>query len=214
MKYFGSSRCGIWTWIFMLLCAGCLIPEGHAAEKSTHVRGFERLIEAENFKGVAADVDATGKLPVVDGRWSRQESEGYSGNACVQGPGEDVTISFEVPGDGVYYFWIYHVTSIAGSTAFNLFVYQGSGKAARLEYSTKLAREKRDEPDLIYRPGFWDVWSVNHVTLKKGKVQLTLSAAEQPSSSIVDVIFVTDDPEYKPTLQQTGYWDTFMMENN
>ena len=32
--------------------------------------------------------------------------------------------------------------------------------------------------------------------------------------AIVDEIFVTDDPEYKPTLQKTVYWNTFMMENN
>jgi hypothetical protein len=49
------------------------------------------------------------------------------------------------------------------------------------------------------------------VNLKKGKVHLALAPAKQPSTAQLDAIFVTDDPDYKPTLQKNGKWDAFYL---
>ena len=215
MKRFLRGRS--WIWLFVLAGAGLGYSAEPAkpAEKAPHVRGFEKLIEAESFKGVAEPVkDEKGVEKAEPGRWTRYPGASYSKGANIAGPGEDVTSSFQVPADGMYYFWVYHSQHPSLWTSFSLFVYQGAGKAARLEYSPKFASEKRDYKDLIYRPGYWDVWSVQPLALKKGNAKLTLAAAEQPSwRSTVDVIFITDDPDYKPALQPDGLWDTFFMDD-
>jgi hypothetical protein len=200
-----------------LIVAGADAPAGAPAKKPMPGgSGYEHAIEAESFDNVAeAVINDKGEPQLEPGKWTKFKGDSYSKGALVRGPcavGEEASKTFSVPRDGTYYFWIYHGQHPSLSTAFNLYVNQDGGKNQELNYCEKFAHEKRDDKDLIYRPGYWDCWSCKPVELKKGKVYLTLSGAKKPTwAATVDVIFVTDDPEFKPSLQSDGRWDAFYL---
>ena len=48
--------------------------------------------------------------------------------------------------------------------------------------------------------------------MKNGEARIRLTSAEKHAwSASVDVIVVTDDPEYKPVQQSNGKWDAFYL---
>lgn len=175
-------------------------------------RGFEKLLEAEEFVGTAEAVpDDKGQPQLVPGKWTKHASKLHSKGGYIDGPGEDVTQTFEVPSGGTYYLWIYHQTHPTYSTAFRITVSQAGDKEQQIVWSPVLTSEKQDEKDRLYCPGYWDVWTMKPVTLKKGTVKLTLGHTEEKKTwrSLVDVLYVTDDPDYKPAWMKAGTWDTF-----
>lgn len=208
------AKAAIWGWIPLAICLGAEEPAPKPAVQTG--RGFEKLLEAEEFTGVAtAEADEKGNPKMVAGKWTKYPSSLHSKGGYIAGPGEDVTQTFEVPGDGTYYFWVYNQTHPTLSTAFLLTIWQPGAKALEIPWSAALASPKRDEKDVLYRSGYWDVWTMKPVPLKKGKVKLTLGATEEKKTwrSTVDVIYVTDDPDYKPAWMNSngGSWDTFYL---
>ncbi len=201
--------------LLLLLLWICFVPDIYPQEptvekKPARTHGFDRLIEAEAFEGVAEPVTTErGDVKTIDGKWTKIQDDHFSKGASIVGPGDDVSFSFDAPSEGEFHFWIFHLTHPSLSTAFSLIVQQHGGDPTRLEYAAVPASETRDDKNYIYGVS-WDACSVKSVHLKKGKTKLTLARSAQTAwSTSVDAIFVTDDPDFKPKLMEAGKWDVW-----
>jgi hypothetical protein len=171
-------------------------------------RNFRHLVEAEDFQGVATPPGlAEGKPENVLGKWNKRGPSPIcsGGYAVVTGYGEPMSHELNIPADGTYFIWAHHDVNPVYYTTFEMSVERDGKEVDAFMFAPYPASNERDDENYIYQPGYWMVWSVQKVKLKKGKAVLRVShGARATTNYTIDAFFITGDPSFKPDFKDAS----------
>jgi hypothetical protein len=172
-------------------------------------------IEAEHFDGITGYCWPQGRpeMRQTNGNWGLSgpgwaadwNQGGESGFLSIATAAEDanavVTKTVTVPAAGSYTLWVRYADYREAEERFEVRVAQPGREARTFEFGLHPKVEEDNEIKLYFDYMF--AWDGAGVALAEGDCQITLaSTTTAPVARRIDVVVITDDPEYQPLMKE------------